>query len=81
MIFVWRWIYPGKLDHERVVAAVQTVVSACKRHGKWAGLGGVYGKELLSRYIKSGMQLILAGNDLPLLVAAATEQASFVRGC
>ncbi len=72
---------PGKLDHERVVAAVQTVVSACKRHGKWAGLGGVYGKELLSRYIKLGMQLILAGNDLPLLVAAATEQASFVRGC
>jgi 4-hydroxy-2-oxoheptanedioate aldolase len=60
---------------------VQTVVAACKRHGKWAGLGGVYGKELLKRYIDMGMRFILSGNDLPLLVAAATEQASFVRGC
>lgn len=71
----------GKLDDERVVIAVQTVVTACKRHGKWAGLGGVYDKELLKRYIDMGMRFILAGNDLPLLVAAATEQASFVRGC
>ena len=71
----------GKLDDERVVAAVQTVVTACKRHGKWAGLGGVYGKDLLKRYIDAGMQFILAGNDLPLLVAAATEHANFVRGC
>ena len=45
---------PGKLDDVRVVAAVQTVVAACKRHGKWAGLGGVYGKELLKRYIDMG---------------------------
>ncbi len=71
----------GKLDDERVVAAVQTVVTACKRHGKWAGLGGVYGKELLKHYIDMGMQFILAGNDLPLLVAAATEHANFVRSC
>ena len=71
----------GKLDDERVVIAVQTVVTACKRHGKRAGLGGVYDKELLKRYIDMGMRFILAGNDLPLLVAAATEQASFVRGC
>ena len=72
---------PGQLDNERLVAAIQTVVDACKRHGKWAGLGGIYGKELLKRYIDMGMQMILAGNDLPLLVAAATEHASFVRGC
>ena len=72
---------PGKLDDARIGAAVQTLVNACKRNGKWAGLGGVYGKELLKRYINQGMQMILAGNDLPLLVAAATEQASFVRAC
>ena len=72
---------PGKLDDARIGAAVQTLVNACKRNGKWAGLGGVYGKELLKRYIDQGMQMILAGNDLPLLVAAATEQANFVRDC
>ena len=72
---------PGQLDNERLVAAIQAVVDACKRHGKWAGLGGIYGKELLKRYIDMGMQMILAGNDLPLLVAAATEHANFVRSC
>ena len=71
----------GQLDNERLVAAIQAVLDACKRHGKWAGLGGIYGKELLKRYIDMGMQMILAGNDLPLLVAAATEHANFVRGC
>ena len=71
----------GQLDNERLVAAIQAVLDACKRHGKWAGLGGIYGKELLKRYIDMGMQFILSGNDLPLLVAAATEQANFVRGC
>ncbi len=71
----------GQLDNERLVAAIQAVLDACKRHGKWAGLGGIYGKELLKRYIDMGMQMILAGNDLPLLVAAATEHANFVRSC
>ena len=51
------------------------------RQASWAGLGGVYGKELLKRYVDTGMQFILAGNDLPLLVAAATEHANFVRSC
>ena len=72
---------PGQIDDDRVVAAVQKVVTACKRHGKWPGIGGVYGKALLKRYIDMGMQFILAGNDLPLLMAAATEHAAFVRGC
>ncbi len=72
---------PGKLDDDRVAAAVKTVVAACKRHGKWAGLGGVYAKDLLKRYIDMGMRFILAGNDLPLLVAAATAHANFVRSC
>jgi 4-hydroxy-2-oxoheptanedioate aldolase len=72
---------PGQLGDDRVVAAVQKVVAACKRHGKWPGLGGVYSKDLMKRYIDMGMQVILSGNDLPLLLTAATDQAKFVRGC
>ena len=59
---------PGQLEHERVVAAIDTVVAACQKHGKWPGLGGVYGKELAKRYIGRGMRFILAGNDLGLLL-------------
>ncbi|MEO8630427.1 MAG: aldolase/citrate lyase family protein [Betaproteobacteria bacterium] len=71
----------GQLGHERVVAAIDTVVRACQQHGKWGGLGGVYGQELLKRYIARGMRMILSGNDVGLLMSAAQNQASFVRGC
>jgi 4-hydroxy-2-oxoheptanedioate aldolase len=72
---------PGQLDHERVAAAIDAVVAACRKHGKWPGLGGVYGKELAKRYIGRGMRFVLAGNDLSLLLSAAQEQAGFFRGC
>lgn len=70
---------PGQLDDPKVVAAIDRVIDACKQNGKWAGLGGIYGKELLQRYVTRGMQMILAGNDLSLLFNAAQEQAAFVR--
>jgi 2-keto-3-deoxy-L-rhamnonate aldolase RhmA len=72
---------PGQLDNERVVAAMDTVIGACRKSNKWPGLGGVYGKELAKRYIGRGMRFVLAGNDLSLLLSAATDQAGFVRSC
>ncbi|MGH8730415.1 MAG: HpcH/HpaI aldolase family protein [Burkholderiales bacterium] len=72
---------PGQLEHERVVAAIDAVIGACRKHGKWPALGGVYTRDLLKRYIGRGMRMILAGNDLGLLLGAAQDQANFVRGC
>ncbi len=72
---------PGQIDHAQVVAAVDTVVAACRKHGKWPGLGGVYSKDLMKRYIERGMRMILAGNDLGLLMGAAQDQAGFVKSC
>jgi 4-hydroxy-2-oxoheptanedioate aldolase len=71
----------GQLTHERVVGALEAVVKACRAHGKAPGLGGVYTKELMQRYIALGMRFVLAGNDLGLLLGAAQGQAGFVRGC
>jgi len=71
---------PGQLDHERVKAAFDEVLSACKKHGKIPALGGIYGRELLTRYLGLGFRMVLAGNDLSLLHSAAQEQAKFVRG-
>ena len=72
---------PGQIGHKRIVEAVDKVVSACQKHGKWPGLGGVYTRELLEPYIARGTRLILAGNDVSLLMNAATDHARFVRGC
>ncbi|MEO8005321.1 MAG: aldolase/citrate lyase family protein [Betaproteobacteria bacterium] len=71
---------PGQLDHERIKAALGTVLAACKKHGKIPALGGIYGKDLLTRYMELGFRMVLAGNDISLLHSAAKEQAAFVRG-
>ena len=70
---------PGQLDHERLRSAIDTVLGACKKHGKIPALGGIYGKELLTRYLGLGFRMMLAGNDISLLHSAAQEQAKFVR--
>ena len=72
---------PGQLEHERVQVAIDAVIAGCRKHGKWPGLGGVYGRELARRYIGRGMRFVLAGNDLSLLLSAAQEQGSFFRSC
>jgi 2-keto-3-deoxy-L-rhamnonate aldolase RhmA len=72
---------PGRLEDERVVDAIDAVVAACRKHGKWPGLGGVYGRELMKRYVGRGMRFVLAGNDVSLLLSAAQEQAGFARSC
>jgi 2-keto-3-deoxy-L-rhamnonate aldolase RhmA len=61
--------------------AVQTVVQAARGAGKFVGFGGVYQPELIKRYVSLGMRMILSGNDVGLLFAAAKERAAFVRGC
>jgi 2-keto-3-deoxy-L-rhamnonate aldolase RhmA len=72
---------PGQLGHERIAAAVAHVAAAARAAGKFAGFGGVYQPELIKRYIGLGMQMILCGNDVGLMMAAAQERAAFVRGC
>ena len=71
---------PGQLDHERVKTAFDTVLGACRKHRKIPALGGVYGKDLLKRYLDLGFGMVLAGNDISLLYSAAQEQAKLVRG-
>jgi 4-hydroxy-2-oxoheptanedioate aldolase len=71
---------PGQLMHPDVVKAYETVVAACKKHGKWAGMGGVYTDEGLTKYIGMGIKMILAGNDMPFLMQAATAREKHLRG-
>ncbi|MGH7061337.1 MAG: hypothetical protein ACREFH_13180, partial [Stellaceae bacterium] len=47
-------------------------VEACKAHGKFAGIGGIYDDALLRRYIGMGVRLVIGGNDLGLMMSAAS---------
>ena len=65
--------------HPKIQAAADKLVAACTKHGKWAGMGGAYGEDLLKMYIGKGMKLVLAGNDLPMLTGAARAHQAKVR--
>jgi len=69
---------PGQIGHERVVAAYAAVIAACQKHGKYAGVGGVYDEVWAPRYLRMGARFILAGSDQQFLFSAASERAKFI---
>ncbi|MBV8777541.1 MAG: aldolase [Alphaproteobacteria bacterium] len=71
---------PGGFGDERIVAAYQAVVDACRRHGKHAGVGGIADPALLKRYIEMGVRVVLPGSDLGFLQQAAAATAATMRG-
>jgi 4-hydroxy-2-oxoheptanedioate aldolase len=70
---------PGQFFHPDVVKAFETTVTACKKHNKWAGLGGVYNEEGYRKYIGMGVRLVLAGSDLSFLMAGAGGASKLIR--
>ena len=70
---------PGQFGHEAVGEAYETVIAACKKHGKYPGMGGVYDPALMHEYIGKGMRLILSGSDMAFMMAGAKAQATAIR--
>ena len=70
---------PGQFAHAEVANAYEQVIAACRKHGKWPGMGGVYSEELLAKYVGMGMRMIIAGNDFGLLMAGGSARAKFLR--
>ena len=70
---------PGQVGDPAVMEAQAKVIEACRRHGRFPGLGGVYEPALMERYIDMGMRFILCGNDLTMLMAAAGGRARQLR--
>jgi 2-keto-3-deoxy-L-rhamnonate aldolase RhmA len=71
---------PGQFNDPRVRDAYTKVIAACRKHGKFPGMGGMYTPELLERHIGMGVQLILSGSDFSLLMQAGKARADLVRG-
>ncbi|MEM7745307.1 MAG: aldolase/citrate lyase family protein [Pseudomonadota bacterium] len=70
---------PGQLEHPDVVAAYETVIAACKKHGKHAGMGGVYAADTMKKYVDMGMRFILAGSEFSFMMQGAKAQSAAVR--
>jgi 2-keto-3-deoxy-L-rhamnonate aldolase RhmA len=69
----------GQLGHARVKEALDVVYAACRKHGKFAGVGGVYDDALMREYVGKGARLILSGSDLAFLMAGARSRSAMLR--
>ncbi len=71
---------PGKLDHPEVRAAYAHVAAACRRNGKWLGVGGLNSRPALAKeMIALGASYVSAGSDTGFLMSAATATAQSFR--
>jgi 2-keto-3-deoxy-L-rhamnonate aldolase RhmA len=71
---------PGQYDDPRVAHAYESVITACKRHGKYPGMGGIYDHPTMERYVRAGARFVLAGSDLSFIMAGGQARAEFLRG-
>ncbi|MBI3042442.1 MAG: aldolase [Betaproteobacteria bacterium] len=75
--------HPGELSHPEVLAAVERVVKACRAHGKFTGVGGLYGgadaAKAMAAVVKLGAQFITSASEWNLMLAAGTERVKALR--
>ena len=69
----------GELGHAKVDDSYARMIAACRTHGKWPGMGGIYDERLMRRYIDMGARFILAGGDLGFLLDGAGKRAGILR--
>jgi 4-hydroxy-2-oxoheptanedioate aldolase len=67
---------PGELGHPLMDKAYQTVVEACQKHGKYAGMAGCYQPDLLEKYIGMGVRLVVGGGDSWFMMEAARAKSA-----
>jgi len=48
--------------------------------GKFFGMGGVYSKDLIQRYLKTGVQFMLGGADIAFMLDGAKARREMIRG-
>jgi 2-keto-3-deoxy-L-rhamnonate aldolase RhmA len=70
----------GQIGHAKVQAAYKSVIDACKKHGKYAGMGGIYEETWAKAYIQQGCRFVLGGADQMFIMQAATARAKFLAG-
>lgn len=71
---------PGQFASGKAESAFAAVVAACKRAGKYPGMGGVYEPALMEKFIGMGARFVLSGSDASFLMAGSRERTAFLRG-
>ncbi|GAA6003640.1 HpcH/HpaI aldolase family protein [Rhodotorula paludigena] len=68
---------PGDYDSPLISAAYSKVISAARRNGKHAGVGGINSRmDLVKKFVEEGARFVMAGTDLPFLLGAARKRGA-----
>jgi 2-keto-3-deoxy-L-rhamnonate aldolase RhmA len=70
---------PGEFGNDRLAGAYGTMIAACRKHGKFPGMAGIYNEAIMPRYIEMGARFILSGQDAAFLMAGAQARTGFMR--
>lgn len=72
---------PGQNTHPKVIAAIERVVAACRKHGKIPGMGGLSGGDPkhYETAIKLGARFFSAANEWSLMMSAGEERVRMLR--
>jgi 2-keto-3-deoxy-L-rhamnonate aldolase RhmA len=68
----------GDFGNDKVVEAYKAMIAACKQHGKFPGMAGIYNEAIMPRYIELGARFILAGQDAQFMSAGAAARTGFL---
>lgn len=71
---------PGEFAHEKIEIAYRKMIAACHKHGRHAGMGGVYDHALMEKFICMGVRFMLGAGDAALLLSAGKARTSFLKG-
>ena len=70
---------PGDYGNPLVRDAYDAVITACQRHDKHAGTGGLSSRQdLVAEFVRAGVRLVSTGMDLGAILDALTRQAKAV---
>ena len=69
----------GDFGNDRVADAYGAMIAACKQHGKFPGMAGIYNETIMPRYIGMGARFILSGQDASFMMAGAQARTGFLR--
>jgi 4-hydroxy-2-oxoheptanedioate aldolase len=66
----------GEYEHPKVRDAYARTITACRKHGKHVGVGGLSARpKLAAEFIAMSARMVSTGTDIQFLLAAATEKA------
>jgi 2-keto-3-deoxy-L-rhamnonate aldolase RhmA len=68
----------GDFGNDKVAEAYKAMIAACKQHGKFPGMAGIYNEAIMPRYIELGARFILAGQDAQFMSAGAAARTGFL---